>query len=119
MAHVNQEIPRGEWAEYLGHITRQDHDQWVRVECLDAETGDQPLADRILLVDISLETRGSDAGAVQLTLGSGDDQLIHRILEPEHLRAELEDTSGALECLEISERGTGRTLVFFEHVATA
>ncbi|NOJ98268.1 hypothetical protein D7W82_36095 [Corallococcus sp. CA049B] len=118
MAHINQEIPREQWASYLAGISKQDATQWVRVESIDAETGDQPLADRLPLVDISLEQKGSDAGAVQIIVGREDGRITHRILEPDHLYAELDEASGALECLEIGERG-GKTLVFFERPTEA
>lgn len=114
MSHVNQEIPREQWREYLGRISSRDHDQWVRVESISADMGDQPLADRLPLVDISLEAAGSDAGAVQITVGREEREFTHRILEPERIVAELDGDSGALECLEITEHGAGKTLVFFE-----
>lgn len=118
MAHINQEIPREEWASYLAGISRKGATQWVRVESIDAETGDQPLADRLPLVDISLETKGSDSGAVQIIVGREGEEVTHRILEPDHLYAELDGETKALECLEIGEKG-GKTLVFFERPTEA
>ncbi|WP_375756077.1 DUF5335 family protein [Corallococcus exercitus] len=113
MAHINQEVPREQWASYLAGISKQAATQWVRVESIDADTGDQPLADRLPLVEISLEKKGSDSGAVQIIVGREDERITHRILEPDLLIAELDSQSGALECLEIGERG-GKTLIFFE-----
>ncbi|GMU05118.1 DUF5335 family protein [Corallococcus caeni] len=118
MAHINQEIPREQWASYLAGITKKDATQWVRVESIDAESGDQPLADRLPLVDITLETKGSDSGAVQIIVGREDGRITHRILEPDLLIAEVDSQSGALECLEIGERG-GKTLIFFERPTEA
>ncbi|NBD10408.1 MULTISPECIES: DUF5335 family protein [Corallococcus] len=113
MAHTNQEIPREQWASYLANLSKKDPTQWVRVESIDSDTGDQPLADRLPLIEISLETKGSDAGAVQIIVGREGGEITHRILEPDRLFAELDEQSGALECLEIGEKG-GKTLVFFE-----
>ncbi|RYZ31255.1 MAG: hypothetical protein EOO72_17115 [Myxococcaceae bacterium] len=118
MAHITDKIPREQWASYLAGISKKDVTQWVRVESIDADTGDQPLADRLPLVDITLETKGSDSGAVQIIVGREDGRITHRILEPDHLYAELDEASGALECLEIGERG-GKTLVFFERPSEA
>ena len=118
MAHINQQIPREEWASYLSGISRKGAIRWVRVESIDAETGDQPLADRLPLVDITLETKGSDSGAVQIIVGRENERITHRILEPDHLYAELDSQTGELECLEIGERG-GKTLVFFERPSEA
>ncbi|NOK17688.1 DUF5335 family protein [Corallococcus carmarthensis] len=113
MAHITDQIPREQWKSYLAGITKQDVTQWVRVESIDADSGDQPLADRLPLVDITLETKGSDSGAVQIIVGRDDERITHRILEPDHLYAERDGQTGALECLEIGERG-GKTLIFFE-----
>ncbi|MDC0707158.1 DUF5335 family protein [Stigmatella sp. ncwal1] len=116
MAHSNQEIPRDQWASYLVGISQQDQIPWVRVESIDPDTGDQPLADRLPLKEISLETKGSDSGAVQIIVGREGEELTHRILNPEHIFAELDEASGVLECLEIGEK-SGKTLIFFESPA--
>jgi hypothetical protein len=113
MAHINKEIPREEWSRYLDGISQQERVHWVRVESISADSGDQPLADRLPLQGISLETKGSSAGAVQIIVGREGEEITHRILEPDRIFAELDDPSGALECLEIGERG-GKTLIFFE-----
>ncbi|RKH65841.1 DUF5335 family protein [Corallococcus aberystwythensis] len=118
MAHITETIPREQWASYLAGISKQDATQWVRVESIDADSGDQPLADRLPLVEISLETKGSDSGAVQIIVGRENERITHRILEPDHLAAELDGDSRVLECLEIGERG-GKTLIFFERLGEA
>lgn len=119
MAHTTQEIPREQWASYLAGIIQRIRHQRVRVESitlesLSLETGDQEIARSLPLVEISLEGKGSDMGAVQIIAGHGDDEITHRVLEPERISAELDADSGALECLEIAERGSGKLLVFFE-----
>ena len=124
MAHTNQEIPRQQWASYLAGITERIRHQRVRVESvtlesLSLETGDQDIARSLPLVEISLEEKGSDTGAVQIIAGHGDDEITHRVLEPERISAELDSDSGALECLEIAERGSGKLLVFFERAPDA
>ncbi|ATB37646.1 hypothetical protein CYFUS_003071 [Cystobacter fuscus] len=117
MTHINQEIPREQWADYLARISKQEHDEWVRVESISTDMGDQPLSERLPLIDIMLETKGSDAGAVQITVGRENEQITHRILEPERLVAELNGNGGVLECLEICERGNAKTLIFFERTS--
>ncbi|EPX63567.1 hypothetical protein D187_005974 [Cystobacter fuscus DSM 2262] len=117
MTHINQEIPREQWADYLARISKQEHDEWVRVESISPEMGDQPLSERLPLVDIMLETKGSEAGAVQIIVGRENESITHRILEPERLVAELNGNGGVLECLEICERGNGKTLIFFERTS--
>ncbi|WP_225409875.1 DUF5335 family protein [Stigmatella hybrida] len=118
MAHSNQEIPRDQWASYLVGISQQEPSPWVHMESIDTDTGDQPLAGRLPLKEISLETKGSDSGAVQIIVGREGAEITHRILHPERISAELDEASGALECLEIGEKG-GKTLIFFESPAGA
>ena len=113
MAHTHKEIPQHEWARYFAGIARKDRTLWVRVESITSDTGDQSLADRLPLVDISFETKGADSGAVQIILGRDGDEITHRILQPSRVFVELDETSGDLECLEIGEEA-GKTLVFFE-----
>ena len=115
--HINQEIPREQWEDYLAHLSKQEHDEWVRVESISPEMGDQPLSARLPLIDITLETKGSAAGTVQIIVGRENDEITHRILEPERLVAELNGSGGVLECLEICERGNGKTLIFFERAS--
>ena len=117
MTHINQEIPREQWADYLARISKQEHDEWVRVESISSDMGDQPLSDSLPLIDIMLETKGSNAGAVQIIVGRENEEITHRILEPERLVAELNGNGGSLECLEICERGDGKTLIFFERTS--
>jgi hypothetical protein len=118
MGHANTKIPREEWASRLAEISQQDGLQWVRVESIDRDTGDQPLAGRLPLKEISLETKGSDQGAVQIIVGRDGEEITHRILEPISLFAEIDEDTGRLECLEIGEKG-GKTLVFFEPLTEA
>lgn len=113
MAHTHKEISQHEWARYFAGIVRKDRTLWVRVESVTSETGDQALADRLPLVDISFETKGADSGAVQIILGREGDEITHRILNPSRVFAELDEMSGDLECLEIGEED-GKTLIFFE-----
>ncbi|WNG25361.1 hypothetical protein F0U62_15985 [Cystobacter fuscus] len=117
MTHINQEIPREQWADYLARISKQERDESVRVESISSDMGDQPLSESLPLIDIMLETKGSDAGAVQIIVGRENEEITHRILEPERLVAELNGTGGSLECLEICERGNGKTLIFFERTS--
>ncbi|OJH39718.1 DUF5335 family protein [Cystobacter ferrugineus] len=115
--HINQEIPRERWAEYLAQLSKQEHDECVRVESINPEMGDQPLSEPLPLIHIALETKGSGAGTVEIIVGRENAEITHRILEPERLVAELNGSGGTLECLEICERGNGKTLIFFERAS--
>jgi Family of unknown function (DUF5335) len=64
-------------------------------------------------VEISVEEKGSDAGAIEVTVGRPGQELTHRIARPEHVWAE-ESDSGELECLDIEDADHVKTLIYFE-----
>jgi hypothetical protein len=84
----------------------------VRVE--GQEVGDQVLAEHVPLVGISVEKKGSEANAIELTLAHRDQRsLNHMIQSPEHVYVE-ESANGEVVCLDIEDRARVKTLVFFE-----
>jgi hypothetical protein len=87
--------------------------QWVRIEAVSPEIGEQPLAQRLPLIDISFAKKGSDQGAIEVTVGRPGEEITHRIFHPEHLFAD-ESESGELECLDIEDAEHTKTLLFFE-----
>lgn len=76
-----REIPREAWSQYLATVSglRAQHPVKVRVD--GAEIGDQVLAECLPLVGISLEEKGSEADAIELTVAgpAGYDNLTHLI----------------------------------------
>ncbi|MFP2924472.1 DUF5335 family protein [Pyxidicoccus sp. 3LG] len=111
--HHTREIPREGWADYLALLSSLERDHWVRIETENPDIGDQPVASRLPLVEIGLEEKGSDMGAVEIIVGRPGDELTHRILKPDHIYAD-ESESGELECLDIEDAEHGKTLIFFE-----
>ncbi|MBN1206686.1 MAG: DUF5335 family protein [Myxococcaceae bacterium] len=112
MQHT-REIPREVWSDYLNLLSSITRSQWVRVEAISTDIGEQPLAQRLPLIDICLVEKGSDLGAIELTLGRPGEELTHRIFQPDHIFAD-ESESGELECLNIEDAGRAKTLIFFE-----
>ncbi len=111
--HHTREIPREVWSDYLNLLSNITRSQWVRIEADGLELGEQTLAQRLPLIDISLAEKGSDRGAIELTVGRPGEEITHRIFRPDHIYAD-ESESGELECLNIEDAERTKTLIFFE-----
>ncbi|MBZ4420342.1 DUF5335 family protein [Myxococcus sp. RHSTA-1-4] len=111
--HHTREIPREGWADYLALLSNLEKDHWVRIETESPDLGDQPLADRLPLIEIALEEKGSNRGAVEIIVGRPGDEITHRIKAPDRIYAD-ESESGELECLDIEDSEHVKTLIFFE-----
>lgn len=111
--HHTREIPRDGWFDYLLLLSTIERDQQVRILAAGPELGDQTVAWNLPLVEISVEEKGSDAGAIEVTVGQPGEEFTHRILRPEHVWAE-ESDSGELECLDIEDADHVKTLIYFE-----
>lgn len=111
--HHTREIPREGWADYLLLLSTIERDQQVRIKAEGPELGDQTVAWNLPLVEISVEEKGSEAGAIEVTVGRPGEELTHRILRPEHVWAE-ESDHGELECLDIEDADHVKTLIYFE-----
>lgn len=111
--HHTREIPRDVWSDYLTLLSSINRAQCVRIEAGGPDIGEQTLAQRLPLLDISLEEKGSSQGSIEVTVGRPGEEITHRILHPERIYAD-EDESGELECLDIEDGEHTKTLIFFE-----
>ncbi|MFE8604980.1 DUF5335 family protein [Archangium violaceum] len=111
--HHTREIPRERWGDYLLLLSAIERDQQVRIEAAGPELGDQRVAWDLPLVEILVEEKGSDEGAIEVTVGNPGEELTHRILHPVHVWAEESDT-GELACLDIEDEDHVKTLISFE-----
>lgn len=111
--HHTREIPREVWADYLALLSSITHAQCVRIEAGSPDIGEQLLAQRLPLIEISLAEKGSGMGAIEVTVGRPGEEITHRIFYPHHIYAD-ESESGELECLDIEDAEHTKTLIFFE-----
>ncbi|HSP81877.1 MAG TPA: DUF5335 family protein, partial [Myxococcaceae bacterium] len=88
----------------------------VRIQAESPELGEQTMADHLPLVDIAFAEKGSDRGAIEITVGQPGEEITHRISHPEKVYAE-ESESGELECLDIEDEEHVKTLIYFEPLA--
>jgi hypothetical protein len=113
--HHTREIPRDVWSDYLTLLSGMTRSQWVRIEVASSYFGEQPLAQRLPLVDISFVEKGSGEGSIEVTVGRPGEEVTHRIMHPERIYAD-ESESGELECLDIEDGERTKTLIFFEPI---
>ena len=83
--HHTREIPREGWADYLFLVSAIEKDHQVRIQAGGPEFGDQPMAASLPLVDIYVEEKGSEEGAIEVTVGRPGQEITHRILRPVHV----------------------------------
>ncbi|WNG44601.1 hypothetical protein F0U60_11255 [Archangium minus] len=107
------EIPRENWALYFERLGRQAQTYPVRIEVENQDIGDQEMARRLPLVGIDLETKGSEVGDIEVTVGDADQNFMHHINEPTRVYLMVDD-SGNIDCIEIEDGAEGKTIIFFE-----
>ena len=77
-----QQIPRNEWPAFFDSFSRQNEGALASLESLSADIGDQQ-TQTMPFQGISYESRGSDAGAIIIMLGTeADDHLERTISNP-------------------------------------
>ncbi|MHB8876428.1 MAG: DUF5335 family protein [Myxococcaceae bacterium] len=111
---TTREIPRERWGEYLEQLAERERDHPVRLEIIGKPLGAQPIEEHAPLLGIEFEKKGSEKGAIEVTVGGENGRLGHRIESPVHLYAE-ENAAGEVETLDIEDREQVKTLVIFEH----
>jgi len=113
MAHTI-EIPRENWVGYFEHLSQRARTYPVRLEVENRDIGDQEMARGFPLVGIELETKGSEAGDIEVTVGDERQEFMHHVDNPMRVFLMVDD-SGNIDCIEIEDRDNGKTLIFFEH----
>lgn len=63
------ELPRQGWSLYFEGLSRRALNQPLRIQVEDRELGDQALSQAQPLVEIELETKGSEMGAIEYHRG--------------------------------------------------
>lgn len=108
-----REIPKEVWSDYLTLVSAIERDHRVRVQAEGPDLGEQALAASLPLVDIYVEEKGSQQGAIEVTVGRPGREITHRILRPRRVST-AESDSGDIECLDIEDEDHVKTLIFFE-----
>lgn len=107
------EIPRDNWSVCFERLGRQAQTYPVRIEVENRDIGDQEMARKLPLVGIDLETKGSEVGDLEVTVGDADQNFLHHIDGPTRVFLSVDD-SGNIDCIAIEDGDNGKTLIFFE-----
>jgi Family of unknown function (DUF5335) len=107
------EIPKQTWTVYFDNLNKRALSEPVRLEVENRDIGDQEMTRRLPLVGIDLETKGSEAGDIELTVGDERRAFTHVIDNPTRVYLKVDD-EGNIDCMEIEDQDNGKTLVFFE-----
>lgn len=107
------EIPRQTWAVYFDNLNERALSTPIRLEVENRDIGDQEMTRRLPLVGIDLETKGSEAGDIEVTVGNERQEFMHHIDNPTRVYLKVDD-DGNIDCMEIEDQDNGKTLVFFE-----
>jgi uncharacterized protein DUF5335 len=107
------EIPRETWAVYFDNLNKRALREPVRIEVENRDIGDQELTRRLPLVEIDLETKGSEAGDIEVTVGDERREFMHHIDNAVRVYLKVDD-DGNIDCLAIEDQDNGKTLLFFE-----
>ena len=87
MNNETQEIERGDWAAFADDFTKQHAGATATLEAVGSDVGDQYAAENLPFVGMTLESKGSDVGALTLMLGTESaDHLERLVAAPKSLR---------------------------------
>ncbi|MFY0564554.1 DUF5335 domain-containing protein [Archangium lansingense] len=107
------EIPKQTWAVYFDNLNKRALSEPVRIEVENRDIGDQEMTRRLPLVGLDLETKGSEAGDIEVTVGDERQEFTHHIDNPTRVYLKVDD-DGNIDCMEVEDQDNGKTLIFFE-----
>lgn len=113
---LTHEVPADRWEKVLDAFSQRNQGRPVRLEFTVQPGEGQPLlADRKPLLGVEFDPKGSEAPAIEITVGglnAGDPDFTHVIEQPTRVWIE-EDPDGLGVAMEIESREEGRTLLLF------
>lgn len=108
-----QQLPQGEWAEFLDELSRQFESGLVSVTVSGDGLSDAPVITEMPLLGIQLNTKGSDAGSITIIAGqSADDAISHTIPAPTQIQV-ARDAGGAVAAVQIDAPEPAQTQIHF------
>lgn len=113
---ITREIPTPEWEAFLHDLSEKNQGRPVRLEAdVRPGEGEQLLAEHQPLLGVDLDTRGSEAPSLTITLGGLNPempQFEHVIADPKSLW--VEEEAGRPLALQVEAKDGGKTRLLFE-----
>ena len=110
------EIPRERWLEFLQMIHRMALGRPVRLEVARRELGDQEMSDKLPLLGLDLELKGSGRGELIVAVGSDRGELTHVIERPMRIAVGLNEGDEP-QWIAVDERDEAVTIIHFERLS--
>ena len=108
------EVPKQNWASFLQALNRIVQDRPVRLEVINRELGDQEMVEKLPLIGIDFETKGTERGDLLVTVMSDDGPLTHRIEKPTQFFIAHDEAGELLQTLAVLDASGGKTIIYFE-----
>jgi uncharacterized protein DUF5335 len=109
------DIPNERWPSFLNMLGKLANGRLVRIEVVQRDLGDQDMDTRLPLIDIDLETKGSEKGRIIVSVGSERGELTHLIGKPARLAVGVNDANEP-QFVAIYEEGGASTIIHFEQL---
>ena len=109
------ELPKERWNDYLSALSNRQANKPVSVRIEGGGQGQKELG-RMPLVGISCELKGSEADAIEITLGDihkNMENITHMVDSPEHIYVEDSD-QGDVSRIDIESKAKVKTVLFFQ-----
>ena len=98
---ATHDIARETWADFFDDLSRRRQGSPVTVETVAPESGTEREVDALPFAGISLDTKGSGAGAIVIILGTEtDDHVTHTITNPTRV---YHKTGGGVMSIEVEQ----------------
>lgn len=111
-------IEQDQWKSFLDEFSKRNQLRATRLEVV-SELGDQQEEEYLPLLGVSLESKGSAAGSVEIILGgetAADERHVEHIVNNVQRMAPLIGLTGLEDGLGLEDQEGGKTLLLFERL---
>jgi hypothetical protein len=111
-------IEQDQWKSFLDEFSKRNKSRATRLEVV-SELGDQQEEEYLPLLGVSLESKGSAAGSVEIFLGgetAADERHVEHIVNNVQRIAPLIGLTGLEDGLGLEDQEGGKTLLLFERL---
>jgi hypothetical protein len=111
-------IEQDQWKSFLDEFSKRNQLRATRLEVV-SELGDQQEEEYLPLLGVSLESKGSAAGSVEIILGgetAADERHVEHIVNNVQRIAPLIGLTGLEDGLGLEDQEGGKTLLLFERL---